>query len=161
MSKKIKLAIIRERDEQPCPFGLAIPDGCFAAGKMVEHMTVVNHVEIEEISEEDKEKIIESNHRILTLSNEPKCKCMYANYIFKGKEGEESKVECNFGDNAAGIGVAPLNSAQMLNQYLGVSFYSMPIGFYNQDLTYSDGFQNFMNQYFASEDEPEIKKTGK
>ena len=40
--KIVKLAIIREMDEKPCPFGLYIPDACKSAGKLVDNMTIVN-----------------------------------------------------------------------------------------------------------------------
>jgi hypothetical protein len=41
---------------------------------------------------------------------------------------------------------------------LGLSFYSLPIGYYNQDLTYQDGFTNVVNQYFAAGYDPELIK---
>lgn len=163
--KLVKLAIIRENDEKPCPFGLFIPDGCLMAGCLVDNMTPIeadadNKQIVEELPEEDKKTIMEANNRVLLLSKEPKIKCKYANYVFKSNEKDsEAKVECSFGDNAAGLGGAVnWNASQGLSNYLGISFYSLPIGFYNQDLTYQEGFSNFVNRYFASEDEPELKK---
>lgn len=155
--KIVKLAIIREMDEKPCPFGLYIPDGCLSAGDLVDNMSAINNSD--EISEEDKNTIIKSNNRILMLTDAPKCKCKYANRVFKSEdEHKEAKVECSFGDTAAGIGNANFNSTQPMSQYLGLSFYSLPIGYYNQDLTYQDGFTNIVNQYFAAGYDPALVK---
>ena len=154
--KIVRLAIIRENEEKICPFGLNIPDGCSMAGKLVDKMTMI---EGQDISDEDKKTIIQANTRVMMLSDEPKCKCKFANYIFKKENGEnEGKVECNYGDSGQGLGVVPFGTTEPLHQYLGVSFQSLPISFYNQDLTYSDSYNAVINRYYASDKNAPIKK---
>ena len=157
--KIVRLAIIRENEESPCPFGLNIPDGCLKAGKMIEKMVAIAD---QDLSEEDKNSIIQANMRVLMLSEEPKCKCKYANFVFKKEEsGEEGKVECDYGDAGAGLGAVPYGTTEPLHQYLGVSFNTIPISYYNQDLTYSDSYNAVINRYYASDKDPAIKKDSK
>jgi hypothetical protein len=161
MEKKIvKLAIIRGDSKTACPYGLDIPNACGVAGACVDNMNPIE--DVKDLSEEDKEGIIKSNIRILTMNHSEKAKCKFANYIFKDKE----MVECNFGDTGAGLGNANINSPAPLAQYLGVGFYSLPLGFYNIDMTYNEGFQNYVNRYFASVDDSRgqeniVKKSNK
>ena len=151
MEKKIvHLAVIREDEAAKCPFGLHIPDACKIAGKIVDNMVAVYNDT--KISEEDAKTIVDANRRVLMFTNEKPAKCKYANYLF------EEKVECNYGDTAAGLGNAELNSATPLNMYLGVGYYSVPLGFFNQDLTYSDGFQAFVNKFFSGAKNNDLKK---
>ena len=157
--KIVRLAIIRENGESSCPFGLTIPDGCSKAGKIIDKMTVI---EDQDLSDEDKNAIIQANMRVLMLSEEPKCKCKYANFVFKKEEGdEEGKVECDYGDAGAGLGGAvPFGTTEPLHQYLGVSFNTVPISYYNQDLTYSDSYNAVINRYYASDESGDLEKKG-
>ena len=68
-------------------------------------------------------------------------------------------VECSYGDNSAGVGIINnLNSPSSFQPYVGMGFYSLPLGFYNENLIDSDGFQNHINQYFASIEKTNIQK---
>ena len=146
MKKIVKLAIIRENEEDGCPYGLNIPDACKTVGKLIDQM-----IPLESVAEDEREVTAESNNRIFIYDNgQTRCKCKYANYLFK------NKVECNFGDFAAGKGHIDTTGSPMIGSYLGGSFYSVPLGFYNQSLV--DVWDNFMNRTFASEDNSEIIK---
>ncbi|MFZ4795897.1 MAG: hypothetical protein ACOYMA_00290 [Bacteroidia bacterium] len=162
-NKIVKLAMIRENDESPCPYGLTIPDACISAGRLVNNMTSLESDDPKKIEKEDVDKIKQSNNRVLMLSKDKPARCRYLNSMFDKNEFEEdteAKVECSFGDTAAaGVGNANLSATTPLAQYLGVGYFSSPLGFYNQDLTYSNGFQAYVNRYFASlKDDDKIKK---
>lgn len=148
-NKIVKLAIVRENSTNKCPFGLDITDSCKCVGKLVNNMTSIipQDNEQQKLTTSEIETLKDSNNRILMFAEEKAEQCKYANFIFE----DRNMVECSFGDNGSGVGtINNLNSPGTLHQYLGVGFYSVPIGFYNQDLSYSDGFQNYVNQYFAS-----------
>ena len=147
MKKIVKLAIIRENEESGCPFGLNISDACKNVGKLIDQM-----IPLETITEEDEKEITaESNNRIFMFDeSQAKGKCKYANYIMK------NKVECNFGDHAAGKGHIDTTGSPMIGSYLGGAFYSVPLGFYNQSLV--DVWDNFMNRTFADDESVDIVK---
>jgi len=158
--KIVRLAVIRENEERGCPFSLKIPEGCLCAGKLVDNMTPTSDSdESFKLSKEEKGRISDANHRVLILSEEKPMKCKYANFIFQDEDKPNyAKTECSYGDFAAGVGPVPFQAAVPLNQYLGVSMFSIPIGYYNQDLTYADGVGGFANRYFASEEKADIVK---
>jgi hypothetical protein len=160
MDKKVKLAMIRENKTNGCPFGLNIPDGCKCAGKTVKQMCPLTNQDpkdIKKLSDEDKKNIIAANNRVMLLSEDAPDICIYAHYIF---EDETSKVECSYGtEMASGLGVANINAPRNLSQYLGIGYYSVPLGFYNENLTFNDGFESYVNRYFAGKKEDKIIKT--
>jgi len=162
MKKIIRLAIIREQGEKPCPFGLSIPDACLIAGKLTDDMVPLpDEMKTDKkITDEDKRSIIAANNRVLTLSREPPVKCKFLNQLFKAEENAvEAKVECSFGDTAAGIGTGNFNSTQTLNQYLGISFMTLPFSYYNMDVSNSAGYNNGLNSYYmASKEDDDLTK---
>ena len=156
--KIVKLAVIREDGERSCPFGLPIPDACCNVGSQIDNMVATN--EMQNPSKKDTTK--KSNNRIFMFSRESgeaftgsiedcKAKCKFANKMF-----ENGKVECSFGDYAAGLGDFSVNPGPMLNTYLGVGYnsqyYTVP---FNVDF---DGSNRF---YFAKEDNKDMEKTAK
>lgn len=135
MSKKIvKLAVIRDNDSNPCPFGLPIPSACKTVGSSIEKMAPLEILGAE-ATEEEKEKLIESNKKaytwsIMTSTVEPG-PCTYAGMIFPGKE----KVECNFDDVAPGVSQkhALVGSPFYSRHFQGIGLdglYSVPTGWY-------------------------------
>ena len=147
--KTVKLAVIKQSEPNECPFGLPMLDGCKSAGKLVNNMTPIipPSGKQQKLSKDEIETIKEANNRVLMLSEDEPIQCKYANFIFE----EKKMVECSYGDSAAGIGTFDMKSPSALNQYLGVGFYSVPLGFYNQDLTYADSLNSTTNVSFASE----------
>jgi len=144
MKKIVKLSVVREEEERGCPYGLPISEACENVGKLIDNMCAIEEAE----EDAEKELASKSNNRIYMMSNqndENKEKCKYANVIF-----DNDKVECNYGDYAAGIGSAALNPGPMVNTYMDFGFYSVP---YNSDYT------NF-NHYFFAKDEGKTKKDG-
>jgi len=149
-SKKIvKLAIIREQGETPCPFGLDIPDGCKTAGKCV---VTMQSIDDPKITGDEREEIKESNKRILMV-NSGKAKCKYANYLFTN-----DKVECGFGDHGDGAGAIGFKGTPSMTGYTGL----MSVPSYDREVDWSStfglgGFNTFYNS-IASADEDEIQK---
>ena len=148
MKKIIKLAVIRENEENGCPFGLCIPDACKTVGSLIDQMVPISA----DMDDAEKETITQANNRILMFDQSQQSgKCKYANALFK------KKVECNFGDFAAGKGHLDTTGSPMIGSYLGGSFYSVPLGFYNQSLI--DVWDNFMKRTFADDESADIIKS--
>lgn len=104
MSKKkiIKLAVIRDNDNEPCPFGLSIPGACKSVGKFIQNMAPLDAMGPDSTSEERKQ-IAKANQRLMRImvmaSSEEPQSCVYAGKLFPKMD----KVECNYGDTAPGI----------------------------------------------------------
>ncbi len=88
-----KLAVIRTDDDSPCPFGLDISQSCRTAGDSIDEMQLIDQ------DADDNQSIIDHNISILKQNPEPS-KCKYAAHLFKNKP---HVVDCNFGENDAGI----------------------------------------------------------
>jgi len=144
MRKIVKLSVIREEEERSCPYGLPITEACDSVGKAINEMCPLEDIE----DEREKELVAQANNRIFAFDQENKEKkgpCKYANVVF-----DNEKVECSFGDYAAGIGAVTVNPGPMVNTYLDFGFFSVP---YNSDYT---GF----NHYFFAQEDADIKKGG-
>lgn len=104
MKKIVKLAVIRDNDNDPCPFGLPIAFGCKNAGQHINRMYPIEAWK--EATPQDKEKIKMANMRLLTwammMGTEQPQKCIYADDLFDEKS---DKVNCSYGDTAAGQGI--------------------------------------------------------
>lgn len=163
-NKIIKLAIIRDNTNHVCPFGLHIPAGCGRAGKLVSDMTPVLRVDKDgwdTLLIKDKNQlseIIKQNLSVLMWSEEDPQQCIFANFLFDGKP----KVECNYGDEAAGLGHVDFISMPSYTQYFASGYASVPIGFYSDHpvRNQSGNFEAMVSSSFASneEDEEKIKK---
>lgn len=88
-----KLAVIRDDDDSPCPFGLPINQACQIAGDMVDSMQPIDE------DSDDNSLIIKRNIALLNKNPDPH-KCKYAAHLFKKKP---HVVDCDFGDTAAGL----------------------------------------------------------
>lgn len=99
--KRIKLAVIRDNENTPCPMFLPVPFGCKSAGNVIDKMFPIEKLGIH-ATEEEKKKIATANSRLLTWavmgSTEAPQQCKYAANLFPGKD----KVDCDWGDTAAG-----------------------------------------------------------
>ena len=160
--KIVKLAVIRDNDVTACPFGLMIPDGCIAAGELIDEMTPVLKVRKEGgdillIKNHEKlEEVVSSNMSILTWSDEKPKRCKYANFILKNKK----KAECNYGDEGAGLGHVEFTGFPAYTQYFSHGYSSVPIGFYSEHPVRNQvgNMESLLSGSFASEDESKIKK---
>jgi hypothetical protein len=131
MDKKIiKLAIIRNNDADPCPFGLDITDGCRCAGESITRMAPIELLG-EDATDEEKTAVTKSNKRVFHLHADG-TRCKYAGHLVKDKDF----VECNFGSNAPGVynsnGITPspfYSKVYMDTAYDGL--YSYPQGYYS------------------------------
>lgn len=141
MKKIVKLSIVRENEERSCPYGLPINEACKTVGKFINDMCSLENIE----DKTEKEIAETSNKRIYALlkKDENAGKCKFANVIF-----DNEKVECSFGDYAAGLGPTSVNPGPMVNTYLDFGFFSVP---FNSDYRY-------LNNYFFASEEPKIKK---
>lgn len=133
MSKRVKLAIVRKNDADPCPFGLSIPFGCKYAGETVKNMAPTA-VLGEDASQEDIAKIAKANKRLmtwkLTESAEEPAPCPYAANTVEGK----GAVVCSYNDTAPGVPPAPLLGSPFYSRVMsGIALdglYTYPIGYY-------------------------------
>lgn len=160
MSKKIKLAVIRDNESTPCPYGLPITEGCQAAGETIDNMMPLNKLG-EKASDEEKAEVIKANQYLLNWrgTGEP---CKYAAKLFPSKQ---NKVDCSYGDTAAGIreSGALLGSPFYSQHFSGISLdglYSFPLGFFSD---YNLGRSTFYGIYslqgsFDNEDIDILKK---
>jgi len=92
MKKIRKLAIIRDNENSPCPFGLPITVACHSVGNAVDKMQVLNFDAPDSQIKLENQKIWQDN-----IENK---KCKYAAHLFKNKT---KVVDCDFGDTAAGL----------------------------------------------------------
>jgi len=101
MKKLVKLAIIRDNNNDPCPYGLSIDFACKNSGEIVNKMFPIDAWS--EATPEDKQKIKEANIRLLIwtlmMKGEQPTQCIYADDLFPDKQ---DKVNCSYGDTAAG-----------------------------------------------------------
>lgn len=142
MNKIVKLSVIRENEERACPFGLPVTEACENVGEHIDDMCPLEDVD----DKQEKELVMKANNRVFIFAGKDgeNCgQCKYANVIF-----DNEKVECSYGDYAAGMGVTSVNPGPMVNTYLDLGFYSLP---FNSDYRYYD-------LYFFASDDDEIKK---
>lgn len=90
----IKLSVIRDNSDTPCPFGLDITKACQVAGESVDKMQAIK---------DDDSKTAAKNIAILDQNPSPG-KCKYAAHLFKDKP---KFVDCDYGDTAAGTSKTP------------------------------------------------------
>jgi len=160
--KIVRLAVIRDNETYACPFGLMIPDGCMSAGETIDEMTPVLKVRKDGVDilliekHEALEEAVASNLSILTWNNEKPKRCKYANLVLKNKE----KVECNYGDEAAGLGHVEFTGFPAYTQYFSHGYSSVPIGFYSEHPSRNQvgNLESMLSGSFASEDNDKIKK---
>lgn len=132
MKKRVKLAVIRDDDSTPCPFGLSpISEVCQSAGEIIDNMAPLNWSG-KEASEEEKLEIKKANMYLLMWRG-PGKPCKYAAKLFPGKQ---DKVDCSHGDTAAGVqeSGALLGSPFYSQHFSGISLdglYSFPLSFYS------------------------------
>jgi hypothetical protein len=132
--KIVRLAVIRSNTDKMCPFGLVVPDACSCAGKLVDQMQPVLRVDPDGFDtlliKEKKSllQVVRSNMSVLSWSEDEPCHCKYANAVMD----EKHKVECNFGDQAAGLGHADWTGFPSYTQYFAGGYSSVPIGFYSE-----------------------------
>lgn len=161
MKKLIKLAVIRDKENRTCPFGLPMPDACKCAGKSINNMTPVMKMKQDydvDLIEDDEEhnEVVRSNRMVLFYDNEEPAKCPYANNIFAN-----SKIECSFGEDSKGLGNVPLSPIPSYTTYMSSGYSSVPVGFYSEHPTRNQGggYEPMLSTSFASEEnEEKIKK---
>jgi len=133
--KIVKLAVIRDPKDRVCPFGLFVPDACKCAGEKVLQMTPLltlddtaksNDIQLEKDPETIKEAV-KSNRSILMWDDARPAPCVFCNAVFD----EKQKVECSFGDKAAGMGHADFMSFPSYTQYFSMGYSAVPVGFYS------------------------------
>ncbi len=162
MDKKIvKLAVIRDNKDHVCPFGLHIPTACHKIGRLVLDMTPVLRVDedgFDTLNIKDKQvlsEIINSNLQVMMWSDSDPAPCVFANSLFEDKQ----KVECNFGDQAAGLGHANFGPMPSYTQYFSAGYAAVPIGFYSDHPVRNQGgtFESMMSTSFAAKEDQEEK----
>ena len=118
----VKEAVIRGENVRGCPFGLPIPEACENAGQSVSRMVPAEDAE-------NAEKLEKANRLVYAYHKE--CRgCPYAEKVLD----EYGKVNCNFGDTAAGKKVPAFKGSPLYPQtFHGIGLdglYGYPLGFY-------------------------------
>lgn len=159
MNKKIvKLAVLRDNIENPCPFGLNIPESCSLVGDFIDKLVPLDFAK----TKEEYKHLKETNQKLFRWE-ESKSRCKYAGKIMDGKD----VVECNFGSTDAGAqdGDAIVGSPFYQKYFSGVGMdglYSFPMGYYvdvNIDHPYYYGLYSL--EGIAKDDISEqVSKTG-
>lgn len=118
----VKESTIRGKNVRNCPFGLPIPEGCENAGN-----SIVRMAPVEDDSELDE--VAKANRLVYAYHKECR-KCPYADKILD----EYGKVDCDFGDTAAGKRVPAFRGSPLFPQtFHGIGLdglYGYPLGFY-------------------------------
>lgn len=119
-----KLAVIRtDSGIHRCPFGLGISRACKNAGDSVDKM-----VPLDKVEKADREFQTEHNIAVYMLYGNGRCK--YADQIAENGR----VVNCDFGDNAAGIGSVTIDNVPSTPAYIGYAglsvYHSYPFGEY-------------------------------
>lgn len=138
--------MIRRDDSDPCPFGLKIPFACKSAGNHIDNMAPLNILG-EDSTEEEKAAIAKANNRLLIWAlNKPEeiSPCKYAGELFEDKV---KAVECNFEDNAPGVGqesaIMSPSYSRNFDQPEMVGLFSYPLEYYNE-------FGGMQNGYYGA-----------
>jgi hypothetical protein len=130
-----KLAVIRDNKDESCPFGLPISWACSNIGGFIHKMALLD-VMGSDSTPEEKKQIAAANQKLMSwalmMGGEQPKRCFYAGMLFPEKP---DKVECNFGDTAAGIDEKNvlLGSPFYSKIFSGIGLdgmYSYPLGFY-------------------------------
>jgi len=132
MSKRVKLAVLRDNSSDKCPFGIKIPHGCKNAGEVITKMAPLKMLG-EKASKQEKHDIALANARLLIWEN-PEKRCAYAGKIFDDK----NVVECNWGGNAPGISqdsalIGSPSYSRMYGNTTMDGLYSYPLGWYGDE----------------------------
>jgi hypothetical protein len=131
--KRVKLAVIRDNEMTPCPFGLPVPFSCQYAGGVIDKLAPLKIME--DATEEEQRRIADANVRmfawLLMKSTEEPTRCPYAAKIFE----EKGASECNYEDTAPGQDQkAALLAAPFYSQiFSGIGLnglFTYPIGYY-------------------------------
>jgi len=141
--EQIKTATIRGEGVRDCPFGLPVPEACENAGDSVGRMAPV----------EKKESTGKANRLVYAYCKTCK-ECPYANKILV----ENKKVDCNFGDTAAGKKTPAFVGSPLYPQtFSGIGLdglYGYPLGYYadnNESRNLFFGLFSFLG--FATKEE--------
>lgn len=124
--------MLRQDDENPCPFGLPISQGCRCAGNLVERMGSIESPMPNVPLDKDKVRnLVEVNNMMLRWYTDCSV-CKYAGMLF---DENDAIVECNADSTAAGIHEGPVlaGSPMFYKMYAGVGIdglYSYPLGYY-------------------------------
>jgi hypothetical protein len=105
-----KSATIRGEGVRACPFSLPIPEACENAGKSVNRMAPTPE-------DEKAEKIAKANRLVYTYHKD--CThCMFADKVLTNNK----KVDCSFGDTAAGKKSTPFTGSPLYPQTFGSGY---------------------------------------
>ena len=156
---KRKLAIIRENESDPCPFGLKIPFACKNVGQCIQKRAPLSAAG-KDADEEDLENIARANNRVMLMDSVGE-QCSYAGTVFDDKKIRS--VECNYGSNAPGITNTGLAASPFYSRVFdNVAYdglYSFPQGWYSdQNISRNEYYSLYSLQGSEKENSEKIKK---
>lgn len=150
-----KDAIIRGEGIRVCPFGLPVTDGCKCVGKSIHRLAPLSSVD----NDVSKTKLSKANQLVFLYTKEKK-QCPYASKIIE----EFKKVDCNFGDTAAGMNVPEIKGSPIYpSTFSGVSLdrlCSFPLGYYADNSESRNLFFGLFSLLGSNKSEDMIKVAG-
>jgi hypothetical protein len=151
----IKTADVRGEGVKDCPFSLTIPRACKTAGNAVDKMTPT-----ENLPDETKERFVKHNKLLFAYEREDK-PCKYADKVLDDKF---NKVDCDFGDNAAGTTSGTLEGSPLYPQLMhGISLdglYGHPLGWYGDNTSARNLFFGLFSYLGSDESTNNLIKSG-
>lgn len=98
-----KLSVIRGGTISSCPYGLPIISACKDVGGVILQMQALSQVETSD------EKQVAQKNKVIYLTQKIGERCIFANEIME----KFDKVDCSYGDSAAGEGTAYLTPSPL------------------------------------------------
>lgn len=127
----VRLAVLRDDNDNPCPFGLPISHACKTAGRLVDKMAPLAILG-KDVSDWEKDIIASANVHLL-IYNSPNEICKFAGNLI---ESNKDIVECNWDSVAAGVHEkgSLRGSAYYPRFFSGIGvdgLFSYPLGYYS------------------------------
>ena len=143
-----KLAVLRDNESKPCPFGLGIPYGCQKVGQSITNMIPLS-------MSEDKENEIRQTNTSVFLWQATGERCIYADKIV-GKE-----VNCTFTEkqeNRDDIIGSPLYT-KMFTGTAANGIYTSPSAYYNESPMNRGPFYGMYGIESVGSDQNDLQKS--
>ena len=149
--KRVKLAMLRRDDENPCPFGLKIPNTCKVVGNKIDSMRPLDDA----TDNRERENIAFINNRMLAwdVDGDNQSRCRYAAKVFEAHNASE----CNYNDVAPGVApvteVSSPSFSRNFDQPDMVGLMSYPQQYYSEFGSMQNGYyglyslQGEVNEY--------------
>lgn len=147
-NKKIKLAVLRQPEINPCPFGLPIPFGCLKAGESVRQMIPMALSQQPSIE-------VSQNLQILNWESDGN-HCLYAKDIIEQKQTVNCTMEIPESTDAI------IGSPFYYKPFAGMGFdghTSVPLGYYTDTSIDRGMYYGMYSMESIASEEEELKQS--